>query len=206
MIYIWRYEKDKLEAEKKKEEKALRKLKEKEEEEAAQAELALEASQGQGQASGNNNNNDLAEVQMNNPMQSKKKIRKRDMRDGSESITPGWDEDQANEGELTAEQKLEERTNQILAQVYAEYEARLYAKSTSRTDFFDQNKAMATDLAKEEVAAAAAKLAVSDEEKEAQQVMLSRLMDVNRKQYSKLLQLERIEMAHQKSISDVWVK
>ena len=204
MIYIWRYEKDKLEAEKKKEEKALRKLKEKEEEEAAQAELALEASQGQGQASGNNNNNDLAEVQMNNPMQSK--IRKRDMRDGSESITPGWDEDQANEGELTAEQKLEERTNQILAQVYAEYEARLYAKSTSRTDFFDQNKAMATDLAKEEVAAAAAKLAVSDEEKEAQQVMLSRLMDVNRKQYSKLLQLERIEMAHQKSISDVWVK
>jgi hypothetical protein len=36
--------------------------------------------------------------------------------------------------------------------------------------------------------------------------MLDRLVDVNRKQYNKLLTLERKEMQNQKDISDTWVK
>lgn len=40
----------------------------------------------------------------------------------------------------------------------------------------------------------------------AKQLMLDRLVDVNRKQYVKLLTLERKEMQNQKVISDIWVK
>lgn len=40
----------------------------------------------------------------------------------------------------------------------------------------------------------------------AKQRMLDRLVDVNRKQYNKLLTLERKEMQSQKAISDTWVK
>lgn len=44
------------------------------------------------------------------------------------------------------------------------------------------------------------------EDKAAKRLMLDRLVDINRKQYNKLLTLERKEMQNQKDISDTWVK
>jgi hypothetical protein len=46
--------------------------------------------------------------------------------DGDASITPFWDEDDEDEGKLTDPQRIEERSEEILRQVYAEFEARLY--------------------------------------------------------------------------------
>jgi hypothetical protein len=46
--------------------------------------------------------------------------------DGEASITPFWDEDDEDEGKLTDPQRIEERSEEILRQVYAELEARLY--------------------------------------------------------------------------------
>lgn len=125
--------------------------------------------------------------------------------DGDASITPFWDEDDDSEGKLTDAQRISERSEEILRQVYSEFEARLYAKTTSRTEFFESNRQMAIDLATEELAMEKAKTE-SDEEKQAKQLMVDRLVDVNRKQYSKLLGLERKEMENQKAISDTWVK
>jgi hypothetical protein len=47
---------------------------------------------------------------------------------------------------------------------------------------------------------------IYQEEKAARDKLLDGLVDVNRKQYSKLLALERKEMQSQKVLSDVWVK
>ena len=64
---------------------------------------------------------------------------------------------------------------------------------------------MAVDLATSELEAERAQVE-SEEERRAKQLMVDRLVDVNRRQYSKLLGLERREMANQKAISDTWVK
>lgn len=47
---------------------------------------------------------------------------------------------------------------------------------------------------------------MAQEEKRSRQDLLDRLVDVNRKQYSKLLALERRELQSQKDISAVWVR
>ena len=125
--------------------------------------------------------------------------------DGDASLTPFWDEDNENEGKLTDAQRITERSEEILRQVYSEFEARLYAKTTSRTEFYESNRQMAVDLATKELEEEKAK-ADSEEEKQAKQLLVDRLVDVNRKQYSKLLALERKEMQNQKEISDTWVK
>jgi hypothetical protein len=126
--------------------------------------------------------------------------------DGDASITPFWDEDDENEGLPSEKERIEIRTDEILRQVYSEFEARLYAKSTSRTEFFESNREMAKNLAIEEIEESKKASVETDEEKKAKRVMLDRLVDVNRKQYSKLLALERREMQNQKDISDIWVK
>ena len=125
--------------------------------------------------------------------------------DGDASITPSWDQDDENEGKLSDAERIKERSEEILRQVYSEFEARLYAKTTSRTEFFDSNRAQAIELATQELEAERLK-SESEEEKAAKQLLVDRLVDVNRKQYSKLLALERKEMTNQKTISDTWIK
>merc|ERR1711871_703068 len=124
---------------------------------------------------------------------------------GDASITPYWDEDDENEGRLSDAERIKERSEEILRQVYAEFEARLYAKTTSRTEFFESNREQAIELATKELEEERMN-SESEEEKAAKQLLVDRLVDVNRKQYSKLLALERKEMSNQKAISDTWIK
>lgn len=70
--------------------------------------------------------------------------------DPGASITPGWDEEDDEVKAETVDQKLQKRANQILKNVWIEYDTRMYAKSTSKGDFFDQNRQMAMDLARKE--------------------------------------------------------
>ena len=131
--------------------------------------------------------------------------RPRKASDGDASITPFWDEDDADEGRLSDTERIKERSEEILRQVYAEFEARLYAKTTSRTEFFESNREQAIELATKELEEERMK-SESEEEKASKQLLVDRLVDVNRKQYSKLLALERKEMSNQKAVSDTWIK
>ena len=124
---------------------------------------------------------------------------------GAASITPIWDEEEEEEGP-TYEEKLEVRTKEILQNVWVEYDARMYAKSTSKLEFFNKNREKAGALATAEFEAERARRSEAVAAKRDKQSMLAKMVDVNRKQYSKLLALERKEMANQKVISDTWVK
>jgi hypothetical protein len=77
--------------------------------------------------------------------------------DPDASITPEWDEDQPPAAE-TDEQMLTRRSDEILRGVWKELEARMYTKSTSRSEFFDTNRDMARGLAEQELAASKAAL------------------------------------------------
>lgn len=108
--------------------------------------------------------------------------------------------------EVSVEDKVQKRTQDILRNVWREFETRLYSKSTSREEFFDANRDKARALAEKEFDEERVKRRQQLEEKRSRQELLDRLVDVNRKQYSKLLALERKELQSQKEISEVWVK
>jgi hypothetical protein len=124
---------------------------------------------------------------------------------GAASITPTWDDDEEEKGP-TYEEKLEVRTKEILQNVWVEFDARMYARSTSKLEFFNKNREKACALAKAEFEAERSRRSEAVATKREKQSMLAKMVDVNRKQYSKLLALERKEMANQKVISDIWVK
>ena len=65
---------------------------------------------------------------------------------------------------------------------------------------------MALELAQKEYDEELALTQENDADKEATQRMMDQIVEVNRKQYAKLLSLERKEMQNQKEISDTWVK
>lgn len=108
--------------------------------------------------------------------------------------------------EESAEDKLKKRTDEILKNVWREMESRLYSKSTTKEEFFDANREKAKMLAEKEVEERRIRVLQSLEEKRSKEELLDRLVDVNRKQYAKLMALERKELENQKNISDVWVK
>ena len=121
-------------------------------------------------------------------------------------IFPKGCDEEEDSSRLTDEQKVTLKTEAILKTVYAEYDARMVTKQTSRSEFYDLNREKAMILARMEL----------DEEKSIAQrididiqndkMILDRFEDQNRKQYSKLIALERKEMQNQKDISDTWVK
>ena len=75
--------------------------------------------------------------------------------DPDASITPHWDEDQ-EPTPPTDEEKIVARTDEILKGVWREFETRMYAKSTSKGEFYDTNRATARELAEKELAEAKA--------------------------------------------------
>jgi len=106
----------------------------------------------------------------------------------------------------TDDQKLDKRTKEILQTVWQEYDTRMMAKSTSKLDFFATNKAMAMDLAvRESEDELLANYELSIQQKETD-LLFNAMQDVNRKQYAKLMSLERKEIVNQKEISETWVK
>lgn len=137
----------------------------------------------------------------------KAESRAKDEADGKEGsgLAISFDEEQ-DEPEITDEEKINTRVKEILQNVWVELDARMYAKSTSKREFFDANREKAVALAKQELEDEKAKKKEHVEAKRAKQNMLAQMVEVNRKQYSKLLALERKEMANQKIISDTWVK
>jgi len=124
--------------------------------------------------------------------------------DGEETAL-SWDMEIA-EPEATDAEKIEVRVQEILQNVWVEMDARMYARSTSKKEFFDVNREKAVELATREMGEEKERRKEIVEAKKAKQNMLSQMVDVNRKQYSKLLALERQEMENQKVISDAWVK
>jgi hypothetical protein len=52
--------------------------------------------------------------------------------------------------ELSEEDKIKGRTEDILKNVWREFETRLYSKSTSKVEFFDANREKARTLAEKE--------------------------------------------------------
>jgi len=130
----------------------------------------------------------------------------RKQKDPNASITPGWDEEEDEVKEVTDEEKVKARAEEILKAVWQEYDTRMYAKSTAKGDFYDQNRPMAIELATKELDEEKARKQETEEEKAAQQRLMDQVVEVSRKQYAKLLTLERKEMQNQKEISDTWVK
>jgi len=127
--------------------------------------------------------------------------------DPSASIDPSWDEEKEDVIEaLSEEASIAKRTEEILQSVWIEIDTRMYAKSTTKTEFFDANREMAKGLALKEFEEEKAKKALLQDDEARRKEVLDRLADVNRKQYSKLLAFERKEMQNQKDISDTWVK
>lgn len=124
---------------------------------------------------------------------------------GGSGLAVSFDEEQ-DEPEITDEEKINIRVKEILQNVWVEMDARMYAKSTSKREFFDANREKAITLAKKELEDEKVQKKENLEEKRASQNMLAQMVEVNRKQYSKLLALERKEMENQKVISDTWVK
>lgn len=84
--------------------------------------------------------------------------------------------------------------------------SRMYAKSTSKLEFFNKNVEMATKLAQDEIEAQKQTQEEIDLEKEATTRMYDKIEEIGRKQYSKLLSLERQEIQSQKAVSNTWVK
>jgi hypothetical protein len=106
----------------------------------------------------------------------------------------------------TDDEKLAKRTKEILQTVWQEYDTRMMAKSTSKLDFFASNKAMAMDLAiRESEDQLLEEYEMQIQQKETD-LLFSAMKDVNRKQYAKLMSLERKEILNQKEISETWVK
>eukprot|EP01038_Epipyxis_sp_PR26KG_P012491 gene12491-16757_t len=104
------------------------------------------------------------------------------------------------------EELLMTRTKEILQSVWIEYDMRMFTKSTSKKEFFANNMEKAKELATQELQVKKEKDVQIQLEKQAQELMIDRVTDVARKQYSKLLSLEKKEMQNQKDISDVWMK
>jgi hypothetical protein len=129
----------------------------------------------------------------------KAESRAKDEADGKEGsgLAISFDEEQ-DEPEITDEEKINTRVKEILQNVWVELDARMYAKSTSKREFFDANREKAITLAKKELEDEKVQKKENLEEKRASQNMLAQMVEVNRKQYSKLLALERKEMANQK--------
>ena len=125
--------------------------------------------------------------------------------DDEASITPGWDEDQEG-SPLTDEQKMLFKTEAILKTVWAEYDTRMVTKQTSRVEFYDLNRKKAEELAKIELEEERSVAEDAEFDSRTDKMILDRFEDRNRKQYAKLIALERNEMQNQKEISDTWVK
>ena len=62
------------------------------------------------------------------------------------------DFDEEMEDEETDELRIKIRSQEILANVWREYDTRMYTKSTSKNDFFEVNKERALALATKEIA------------------------------------------------------
>eukprot|EP01039_Chlorochromonas_danica_P001791 gene1789-1957_t len=116
------------------------------------------------------------------------------------------DFDADSDSELSEEDLVRQRGEEILHNIWREYNVRMYTKSTSKQFFFDKNREQAHALAAKEIAEERAQKAARDLEKEATKVAIDKIVDVQERQYSKLLALERKEMASQQVMSDVWVR
>lgn len=106
----------------------------------------------------------------------------------------------------TLEEQIARRTEDILRGVWREMESRLYSKSTTKQEFFDANREKARALAEKEFDEQRSRRLEVLQEKRSKQELLDKLVEANRKQYSKLIALERKELQNQKEISDVWVR
>merc|ERR1711871_679494 len=69
---------------------------------------------------------------------------------GGSGLAVSFDEEQ-DEPEITDEEKINIRVKEILQNVWVEMDARMYAKSTSKREFFDANREKAITLAKKEL-------------------------------------------------------
>merc|ERR1719231_1229763 len=71
--------------------------------------------------------------------------------DDDAMITPTGCDEEEDSSRLTDEQKITLKTEAILKTVYAEYDARMVTKQTSRSEFYDLNRERATELARIEL-------------------------------------------------------
>lgn len=63
---------------------------------------------------------------------------------------PGFSDEELDIRVVTDEYKISNRSQEILQSVWAEFDARMYTKSTSKLEFFDKNRPMAMELATKE--------------------------------------------------------
>lgn len=110
------------------------------------------------------------------------------------------------EAEPSEEGYIEKRSEEILKYVWSELDARLVMRSTSKLDFIDKNKDQAIQLAKKEVEDRKSQKIDKIMQLRSQQEFFEKYVDASRRQYAKLLNLERKELQNQKQISDTWIK
>lgn len=106
----------------------------------------------------------------------------------------------------TIEQRIEERADQILEEIYHTYNTRLVTKRTEKQEFFNLNNVKAIALATKEIEEEDAKAIEQEIQRQVDLSAMDRVFDLESRQYAKLMQLERKEMQQQKDASDIWVK
>jgi len=106
----------------------------------------------------------------------------------------------------TVREAIVKRTEEILNDVWKEYDTRMYTKSSSKFSFFETNRDKARVLAEKEIEEELKIQEQKLEELKFRTELSEKLVDVNRKQYSKLIALERKEMLEQKQKSDIWIR
>lgn len=106
----------------------------------------------------------------------------------------------------TRDTLINRRSEEILKNVWAEYDTRMYTKFSSKVEFFEANKEQAIELATKEIDEEIRLTKEREKDALERKDIIERLVDVNRQQYAKLLKLERQEMQRQREISDILVK
>jgi hypothetical protein len=103
-------------------------------------------------------------------------------------------------------QFLGKRADEILSTVWAELDARLATRTTSKTEFFEMNRENAFQLAKRELEDVKVSKRQRIMELRSEQEFFEKHVDASRRQYAKLLNMERKEILLQKELSDIWIK
>ena len=108
--------------------------------------------------------------------------------------------------EPTEEELILKRANEIMSGVWGELEGRMVTRSTGKAEFFAANLEQAKTLAFQEFKVEKTKKLSKIMELRSTEQFLDKYVDATRRQYAKLLNMERRELQNQKEISDTWVK
>lgn len=106
------------------------------------------------------------------------------------------------EQERETEQQIHSRAEQILQETWRAFNGRMLTRTTSKSQFFDDNRKLAFSLAMKEHD----KRVIEDLRQKASIGIVDTVASVEEEQYARLLALERNELMRQREVSVTWLK